>query len=179
MSWTDDEIEQVKADAAAGMSAGQIGERHGRTRAAIIGKLHRLGIALRGFSPFWTKKLDERLMKLHIAGFHNAAIAEQLGATRHAVSNRLGRLRGTGARGAQRGQPVMNRPVNVKPQVQSMPLQETAVTSDKNVKFTDLRDHHCRWIEGLAAGVDTVYCGAQTLHDSSWCREHFRAAHAR
>lgn len=44
MSWTDERIEQLRADHTAGLSFGQISERLGVTRCAAIGKAHRLGL---------------------------------------------------------------------------------------------------------------------------------------
>ncbi len=49
MSWSDPEIAKLKSLHAKGMSAGEIArEFRGKTRNAIIGKLHRIGLAAGG-----------------------------------------------------------------------------------------------------------------------------------
>lgn len=48
MSWSDEEVEQIKAWWAAGVSAGEIAKRlDGKTRSAVLGKLHRIGVPQR------------------------------------------------------------------------------------------------------------------------------------
>src|SRR5260370_7611976 len=53
MSWTDERIEQLRLHWADGKSASQIAGLlgHGLTRNAVIGKVHRLGLAGRARSP--------------------------------------------------------------------------------------------------------------------------------
>ena len=53
MSWTDEEVEQLKQHWLEGKSASQIASLlgHGLTRNAVIGKVHRLGLAGRAKSP--------------------------------------------------------------------------------------------------------------------------------
>src|SRR5271154_5398571 len=53
MSWTDERVEQLKQHWTEGKSASQIASLlgHGLTRNAVIGKVHRLGLAGRAKSP--------------------------------------------------------------------------------------------------------------------------------
>src|SRR5271165_1980053 len=53
MSWTDERVEQLKQAWTEGKSASQIANLlgHGLTRNAVIGKVHRLGLASRAKSP--------------------------------------------------------------------------------------------------------------------------------
>lgn len=44
MGWTDERVQQLRQDWAAGLSGSQIAGRMGKSRNAIIGKLHRLGL---------------------------------------------------------------------------------------------------------------------------------------
>jgi GcrA cell cycle regulator len=68
-NWTDDRIEQLKTLYAGGMTGSQIAAEMGLlTRNAVIGKIHRLGLDLRGkaFSkgPARPRKKSERKQKL-------------------------------------------------------------------------------------------------------------------
>lgn len=56
MSWTQERVENLKRDWADGLSASQIGTRlsiplHPLTRNAVLGKIHRLGLATRVSNP--------------------------------------------------------------------------------------------------------------------------------
>ena len=53
MSWTDERVEQLRQHWLEGKSASQIATLlgHGLTRNAVIGKVHRLGLAGRAKSP--------------------------------------------------------------------------------------------------------------------------------
>lgn len=51
MTWTEEEITQLRKLAREGLSGAQIAERFGITRNAILGKCHRLGIKLQGKRP--------------------------------------------------------------------------------------------------------------------------------
>jgi hypothetical protein len=47
----------------------------------------------------------------------------------------------------------------------------------RKLKFLELQHGHCRYIldEGDGpANVDSVYCGADTVGDGSWCGPHRR-----
>jgi GcrA cell cycle regulator len=50
MRWTDALVEQLKTLLGDGLSSSQIGEKLGRTRNAIIGKVHRMGLALKNLN---------------------------------------------------------------------------------------------------------------------------------
>lgn len=64
MSWTKDKIEQLKALWADGLSAERIaGKLGGITRNAVIGKVHRLGLAGRAKSPQRKPTNIKRLMQ--------------------------------------------------------------------------------------------------------------------
>lgn len=51
MGWTDDELEQLKAMWAEGLTASTIGRAIGKTRNAVLGKSHRIGLPGRAHTP--------------------------------------------------------------------------------------------------------------------------------
>lgn len=59
MSWNDEQIETLKKLAAEGLSSGQIGKAIGKTRNAVIGKCHRIGVKLKGKPDY--KKISEEV----------------------------------------------------------------------------------------------------------------------
>lgn len=62
--WRDDEKQFLK-DSWATMSAGFIGDRLGRTRNAVIGQAHRLGMLTKGKRRFFTKENERKPTTRH------------------------------------------------------------------------------------------------------------------
>lgn len=195
--WTDQDLDTLRQGAAAGLSGSQIAMKlHGRTRNAVIGKLHRLGLSTSGQAYiFWNEKRDAELQRLTDEGYSQAAAAEQIGCTRIAVRDRLARLRREGRsppnlstryrkRIAKRPEKVTKRfsaltglPLVGAPKPPPAPKFVAADANPRRLKFLDLQHDHCRFIldeHDVPGSVDSVYCGADTVKDGSWCEPHRR-----
>lgn len=69
MTWTHERVESLKQDWADGFSASQIGSRlsmpaHPLTRNAVLGKIHRLGLASRASHPRVAAQREPRVARL-------------------------------------------------------------------------------------------------------------------
>lgn len=60
MAWSQEQIDTLKKLRSEGLSPGRIGDRMGRTRNAVIGKLHRLGMCERARPAVKMAKLPRR-----------------------------------------------------------------------------------------------------------------------
>jgi hypothetical protein len=192
--WTDQELETLRKEAAAGWSASQIAQQlPGKSKNAVIGKLTRLGLHSRGesfFPVFWNAERDAELQRLAIEGYRQEKIAELIGngCTRLAVRDRLARLRRQGKtanlsvrirpqKATSRSSVLTGLPLASTPKPLPAPKRVARDAVPRKLKFLELHHGHCRYIldEGDGpANMDSVYCGADTVEGGSWCGPHRR-----
>jgi GcrA cell cycle regulator len=151
MSWTDERVESLKKLWAEGLSASQIAaELGGITRNAVIGKVHRLGLAGRAKSPASTAPRPRktraaspmlRISRPSVRG--NTALA-QLYETEH--------------------EPHPDLADNVIPLGQRRTLLE-------------LTEETCRWPIGDPGSPEFFFCGGQTVTSLPYCAHHSRIAY--
>jgi GcrA cell cycle regulator len=151
MSWTDERVESLKKLWAEGLSASQIAaELGGITRNAVIGKVHRLGLAGRAKSPASTAPRPRktraaspmlRISRPSVRG--NTALA-QLYETEH--------------------EPHPELADNVIPLGQRRTLLE-------------LTEETCRWPIGDPGSPEFFFCGGQTVTSLPYCAYHSRIAY--
>jgi GcrA cell cycle regulator len=91
----------------------------------------------------WTPDRIEELCRLRREGVSVAEIGRRFGISKNAVVGKLDRLR-------KKSQPPAA--------IYEVP-EPLVITG-------------CRYIEGETAGRHTVYCGMQTVRNSSWCAHH-------
>src|SRR5262249_26981985 len=148
--WTEERIEWLKRYHAQGLSCGQIAREMGATRNAVIGKLHRLGLAGPSLTPE-----------------QKAARAE---ASR---KERAGRLR------QQRQQRAAAHVVELKPReamrraLADPVLPEVVVASPNPLTLLEVAYGDCRW--PLDGGL---YCGNPALEHAPYCIGHCRLAYS-
>jgi GcrA cell cycle regulator len=159
MSWTDERVEQLKQHWLEGKSASQIANLlgHGFTRNAIIGKVHRLGLAGRAKSPSSAISRPRQAAPSH--GVHRAA------APRASAAPRM--VRGATA-------------LAVAPQA----LEETELQTFESVvlpmslrvTIVELKESMCRWPLGDPTSSDFRYCGSPAA-SGPYCAHHGRLAY--
>jgi GcrA cell cycle regulator len=157
MSWTDERVELLRQLWLDGKSASQISAQlgHGVTRNAVIGKVHRLGLAGRAKAPSST------------ASPPRAASAPRMSP----------RPASSGARTAVRGATALA--LAVEPMLDTRPVfQEDDVVVPMSLRVTiiDLKEAMCRWPLGDPTSADFRYCGSPAA-SGPYCVHHGKLAY--
>ena len=154
MSWTDERVELLRKLWQEGYSASQVaGELGGGvTRNAVIGKVHRLGLATR-------EKTQSPIQK---KSRQKAATPRTYGARPTTMV---------------RGNTVLKIAGSV-PELQVMPITEAVVIplSDA-ITLMDLRETMCRWPLGDPTAAEFRFCGNKTGEVGPYCAGHARLAY--
>jgi len=156
--WTDGEMEQCMAMAAAGQSYSRIGRALGKTRNAVAGKLNRLGV--KKVTPAKTTHSPPRAKgpaKKRQPRAKPVQARKPVRQTGRVVPFRRKRRRG------------WDTPKYLKPGAKALPpLYMTTL---------QLATRNCRFIvQGV--GAHALYCGHRTVDDGvSWCQHHYNTVH--
>ncbi len=155
MAWTEERVELLKKLWAEGLSASQIANRFGDiTRNAVIGKVHRLGLAGRAT----TQRIKATRTR------------KQSSKPRRARSPRFPRL--PGAREALRklgSEPLPERSFEIEGELE-IPLEERA-------SIETLTPHSCRWPIGDPTHEDFHFCGRTKMPGLPYCEFHAHKAY--
>ena len=153
ITWTDDRVENLKKLWQEGLSASQIaGRLGGVTRNAVIGKVHRLGLAGRATTS---------RPKLHRPRRPAAATQKRLTA-----KPRFAQTGNTAFRALYQG--------DAEPYT---PQFEELVIPEKERKYiTTLTDSCCRWPIGDPQHADFHFCGKGKVTGLPYCEFHARRA---
>lgn len=136
----------------AGLSASQVAERlGGLTRNAVIGKVHRMGLAAR--SP--NRKLRDTRKR-----------SERYAAKRQ---ERLLKMR---AKARGKAKAVGQRAIMAALREGATPLPMADAPSPHPVKHDDLEPHHCRWPIGDPREPEFHFCGATKVTGLPYCTGH-------
>ena len=154
MTWNDERVDALKKLWADGLSASQIaGRLGGVTRNAVIGKVHRLGLAGRATTS---------RMKSHTRRVRTAQIAK---------------------RGPMRARPVggiANSPLkslylaDIEPYVP--PAEELVIPLNERRYIQTLTESCCRWPIGDPQQPDFHFCGKKKIPGLPYCEVHARRA---
>ena len=148
MTWTEDRIESLKHDWQDGFSASQIAQRLGKvTRNAVIGKVHRLGLAGRATTSRHLQSTRSRSPSL--------------------TARAAGRSRGRGHTFRIRHSlaPIKSQRPSIVPELGPAPPIPVTVQS-----LTALT---CRWPEGDPKAPDFHFCGrTKQRADIAYCDHH-------
>jgi hypothetical protein len=189
-----------------GLTYREAAEKLNRQRAAVVWRVHKLGMRLRS-SHFdhnwndWTEEIIAKMRRWWLSGDSSGTIADRLGGrfTRSAVMgklNRLGCRREKSTAKAARQIPPPNRPLRPQkitpalrpwftpkssPRVAPKILRDLAPSDDvARVTHNDLGARHCRWPVGdpskVAIHREPFYCGHPRVAGLPYCRKHCRRA---
>ena len=159
MSWTDERVEQLRQHWMEGKSASQIANLlgNGLTRNAIIGKVHRLGLAGRVKPPSSSHHLRP-------AASHSSA--PRAAAPRAApVAQRI--VRGATAL-AIHSQPAAEEELEA--------FDSVVLPMSLRVTIVELREAMCKWPLGDPTSPEFRYCGSPAA-SGPYCAHHGRLAY--
>jgi GcrA cell cycle regulator len=149
MSWTQERVELLRKLWLDGLSAAQVAAELGAgvTRNAVIGKIHRLGLAERG----------------------KAATAPRPRAPRAP--------RTPAAESAARGPMIMGNLAlaaapRIAPAPVALPEEEVVVQLSHRVTIMELRESMCRWPVGDPTTPEFRFCGGNADVGAPYCRHH-------
>lgn len=151
MTWTEERVELLRRLWMEGLSASRIAaEIGGVSRNAVIGKVHRLGLAGRGK----TEPVDEATPR---KTERPAAAVEEPSVAAAAA-------------------PVPARPVlELVPDTGE--ARDLAVPISERVTIMELRESMCKWPMGDPTTADFRFCGSKSLPSLPYCRHHALVAY--
>jgi GcrA cell cycle regulator len=158
MSWTDERIETLAKLWLGGLSASRIAAELGAgiSRNAVIGKVHRLGLAGRAKAATPATPATPR-------------VRTKPAAQRQATP----RSSAPAVRGNTALQVAEEMVVHVAPR----PMEHVIVPLCEPVSLVDLREAMCRWPIGDPQQPDFRFCGAKSPTGASYCEGHRRMAY--
>ncbi len=155
MSWTDDRVELLKKLWADGLSASQIAnELGGVTRNAVIGKVHRLGLAGRAKST-------------------RSSTPRPRARPRAKPVMRVPQFSGNAA---LRIDTVEEQSVVARPAPRPV-IEELFIPVEERASIMDLNERRCRWPIGDPTQDDFYFCGRSCDPGNSYCEHHARIAY--
>lgn len=159
MSWTDERVDTLKKLWAEGLSASQIAGKLGDvTRNAVIGKVHRLGLAGRAT----TSRVRASRPRSNIALFPTRTPQVQF------------RTFGNVALKPAYAPVEERKPAVIMP---LRPLPELAAAPDERVSLLDLKECMCRWPVGDPSDEGFHFCGRQKSAGIPYCEHHAAIAY--
>jgi GcrA cell cycle regulator len=151
MSWTDERVELLKKLWADGLSASQIAaELGGITRNAVIGKVHRLGLAGRAKSPSSSSPRPRK-------------------ARPHSPMMRV-------PRASMRGNTALAHAFEYETEPEPE-LVDNVIPIGQRRSLLELTEDTCRWPIGDPGSAEFFFCGGQAVTSLPYCAYHSRVAY--
>lgn len=167
MSWTDERIELLRKLWTDGLSASQIAGELGQvTRNAVIGKVHRLGLA--GRAKVSTSSVARPVRKAPVHRVGGGGMGGNIGGS-------------SVARPVMRGNTALK--VMAMPQDEPYAMmqeldEDVVIPMSQRVTIMELREGMCKWPMGDPSSTEFRYCGSQANAGSGpYCAYHSRAAY--
>lgn len=160
MAWTDERVELLKKLWSEGLSASQIaGRLGGVSRNAVIGKVHRLGLAGRAT----TSRMKTHRARPRMAQPQNAAAAS---AKRPQKPQRFATV----------GNPALRALYQPEAEPFVPALEELDIPLKERKTIQTLGECHCRWPIGDPQHADFHFCGKEKVAGLPYCQFHARRA---
>ena len=158
-SWTDERVELLRRLWADGLSASQIAlQIGGVSRNAVIGKVHRLGLAGRvkpiGPAAAQGRRKDDLPAEVEV---ETLVVEEPTLPEPPAI--------------------VAHRPAPNFPLRPSPAPEPVALAVSERVTIMDLRDSMCRWPMGDPTSPEFRFCGARSITGLPYCTQHAQVAY--
>jgi GcrA cell cycle regulator len=149
MAWTDEQYEKAKKLAEEGLSASEIGIHLGKTRNAVLGKLHRNGIEKRVRKESRKDTKRGRRPKRQFVLFHQMGLIDKNSQVRRAHLVQDGYV----------------------------PKPEEPAPEGQRKSLLELEEHHCRWPIGEVLASEFHFCGADRVDGLPYCDAHCKRAY--
>jgi GcrA cell cycle regulator len=157
MAWTDERVEQLRKLWSEGLSASQIATRLGDvTRNAVIGKVHRLGLAGRAT----TSRIKTLRPRKNVARVNKRQRLSRF----HSPGGALGR--------DPFGTPFGDAGSAVPPRA----YEELVIPLEERASILTLKESSCRWPIGDPQQEDFHFCGRSKIEGLPYCEFHARRA---
>jgi GcrA cell cycle regulator len=155
MAWTDEIVEQLKQHWIDGKSASQIASLlgNGVTRNAVIGKVHRLGLAGRAKTPSASVPRPRRVA---LPPAHRIIAGPRLGSSAPRIL---------------RGATALALAPQTLPELEQPDFESVVVPMSLRVTIVELKESMCRWPLGDPATSEFRYCGSPTA-SGPYCTYH-------
>ena len=182
MSWTDERVELLRKLWLDGLSASTIAREMGGaiTRNAVIGKVHRMGLAGRSKTP---AELPVRAKPKPMTGMPGAATSINsapratpgLTMSRPSANIRPSAPMVSGNNALAMALSPMVTPA-IEPKLQT--VEEVVIPMTERVTIMELREAMCKWPLGDPMNSDFRYCGAKApLGGAPYCTSHSQIAY--
>ncbi len=158
MSWTDERVERLRKLWSDGLSASQVAAELGPgiTRNAVIGKIHRLGLAERAKTA-----AAPRPRAVKAPRTQTTVIASAPRSAAHAVHGNVALAFAPQAVVVARAMP-----------------EEVVIPMSERVTLMELRESMCRWPMGDPTSPEFRFCGAKSpIGGGPYCSHHARVAY--
>ena len=190
MSWTDERVELLRKLWQDGLSASTIAREMGGaiTRNAVIGKVHRMGLAGRTKTPLQvpTRSRAKPIASTSIVGGSAASVRSNgsLNAGRTSTSTSTSSV----SMAARPSVPMVSGnnalAMALAPMLQAaietkyQPAEEVVIPISQRVTIMELRESMCKWPLGDPMSPDFRYCGAKSpLGGAPYCDSHAKVAY--
>jgi GcrA cell cycle regulator len=145
MAWTKENVETMTKLWAEGLSASAIADRiGGMSRNAVIGKVHRMGLATRSITRTYRKAIPKRLPRATAKQFQARDFEGKM-------------LKGL-----------------TVPLLKGEPLPPEPVRPAKLTSFADLEPNMCRFVFGDPKTKDSGFCGCNAVPGLPYCEGHHK-----
>jgi len=177
MSWTDERVELLSRLWLEGKSASQISAvlGGGLTRNAVIGKVHRLGLAGRVKSPNSPPDGPARgrpdISELVAAAPRRMAPRPVTAIANHIATSAVATARAVGNTALALSESALEvaKPVRA--------LEDVVVPLSVKVTIVELRESMCKWPLGDPSSQDFRYCGSPAHAATPYCQYHGKLAY--
>ena len=174
MSWTDERVDLLSRLWLEGRSASQIAAQLGAglTRNAVIGKVHRLGLAGRVKAATTSVAAAETVSEVR----ETVEARVAMGGSRRAAS-RSGVQMSSSPPPVARHHGALSMTPAPAPTPKAAEPEENVVPLSLKVTIVDLRENMCKWPLGDPSSPEFRYCGSPAHGSTPYCTHHGKVAY--